>query len=91
MHLTTVVKKVVDLIKKFSLLISYPKKKRGKIFLRNVKKFMEASEKIFDIFCHDAIQKKEKEHLPKMRDADFAFYEDQKGEKLAGALHFLSH
>ena len=54
---------------------------------------MEASEKIFDIFCHDATQKRiqEKEHLPKMRDADFAFYEDQKGEKLAGALHFLSH
>ena len=64
-------------MKKFSLLVHYLKKKYGKTFLRNVEKFLEASEKIFDIFCHDATQRrKQEEHLLMMRDIDFAFYED---------------
>jgi len=68
----------------FSLLERYPKKKRGPTFQKQLSDFMETSNKLFDIFCHDKNRRTELElkHPPRMSDIELQFYEDQKGRRI---------
>jgi len=69
------------MVQTFTLLQRCPKKKRGPTFQNQLSDFMETSNKLFDIFCHDKNRwrKLELKHPLYMSDIEFQFYEDQKG------------
>jgi len=75
----------------FSLLERYLKKKRGPIFQKQLSDFMETSNKLFDIFCHDKIRRRELElkHPLRMSDIGFQFYEDQKGRRIGKCVAIM--
>ena len=75
---------IFALVKTFSSINRYSKKKRGKSFLQKEAKFMTDMDELFDIFCSDNQQRRqlEKQHLLRMTDKAFKFYSDQKGLRL---------
>jgi len=71
------------MVQTFSLLERYLKKKCGPSFQKQLIDFMETSNKLFDIFCHDKNRRRELQlkHPLRMSDIEFQFYEDQKGRR----------
>jgi len=69
------------MVQTFSLLERYSKKKCGLTFQKQLSDFMETSNKLYDIFCHDKNRRRELElkHPLCISDIEFQFYEDQKG------------
>ena len=80
----TVKQKIFALMKTFSSIDRYSKKKCGKSFLQKEAEFMREMDELFDIFFSDDQQRKqlEKQYLLRMTDKDFEFYSNQKGPRL---------
>ena len=80
-HLYTISKKVESLVKSFSALDRWSKK-RGETFLQKEKEFMSTIDEFFDVFSDKQRRILEKEHGLKMTDEDFAFYKDQASRRV---------
>ena len=80
----TLKQKIFALMKTFSSIDRYNKKKRGKSFLQKEAEFLRDMDELLDNFCSDDQQRRqlEKQHLLRMTDKDFEFYSDQKGPRL---------
>lgn len=91
LHHTTVGHKIYDLVKQFCHLNRYPKTKRGAKYEKDIENFMEKANQLFDIFCYDITQRREheKQHQLRMSDDDYAFFNDQKGPRLAKTTSFV--
>jgi len=87
----TVKQKIFALVKTFSPIDRYSKKKRGKSFLPKQAEFMRDMDELFDISCSDNKQRSqlEKQHLLRMTDKDFEFYSDQKGPSLMKCFNIV--
>ena len=83
-HTYTISKKVYNLVASFNSLDRWSKSKRGNAFLQRESEFMQTIDDLFDVFCVDDQQRKnqEKQHGLRMAEADFAFYQDQKSERV---------
>lgn len=90
-HHKTVTNKIYELMSRFSYFDRYPKKKRGPTFLTKLHEFIQTTEKLFDIFCQDPIQRRalEVKHQLRMSSDDFTFYHDQNGPRLGKCLKFV--
>ena len=78
------------LAKSFKKLHSQPKNRRkSDNYSKLVANFMADVDNLFDIFCKDDLQRRKLEELYKLRmtESDFAFYNDQKGPRLAKCLN----
>lgn len=90
LHFLTISKKIQDLVKLFSTLDRWPKVKRnGDSFKTKVDNFMEDADVLFDVFCSDDKQRRklESEHQLRMNDDDYAFYNDQKGDRVGRCMN----
>jgi len=87
----TVKQKMFALMKTFSSIDRYSKKKRGKSFLQKEAEFMRDMDEIFDIFCSDDQQRRqlEKQHLLRMTDKNFEFHSDQNGPRLMKCFNIV--
>ena len=83
-HKYTISKKVQNLVASFSSLDRWTKSRRGNTFLQRESEFMQTIDSLFDVFCVDDQQRKnlEKQHGLRMAEADYAFYQDQKSERV---------
>ena len=87
----TAANKISDMIKTFSSLDRYHKKKRGPTFFNKESEFLEDIDKLFDIYCDDSKQLKalEQKYNFKMVDKDYCFYEDQKNLRIGRCLPII--
>lgn len=87
----TAANKISDMIKTFSSLDRYDKKKRGPTFFNKESEFLEDIDKLFDIYCDDSKQLKalEQKYNLKMVDKDYRFYEDQKNLRIGRCLPII--
>ena len=78
------IKKVYNLVASFSSLDRWSKSKRGNGFFQRESEFMQTIDDLFNVFCVDDQQRKnlEKQHGLRMAEVDFAFYQDQKSERV---------
>ena len=77
--------KICNLMKEFSAIDRYPKKKRKIAFLKKEEEFIAAKDNLFDIFCNDNLKRREleKSYKLQMTKKDYIFYEDQKSRRLS--------
>ena len=70
------------------MLDRWSKKRRNYTFLQKEAAFLQDIDKLFDVFCYDEKQRKslEREYKLRMTSDDYAFYEDQKGDRKARCL-----
>ena len=87
-HKYTISKKVQNLVASFSSLDRWTKSRRGNTFLQRESEFMQTIDSLFDVFCVDDQQRKnlEKQHGLRMAEADYAFYQDQKSERVGKCM-----
>ena len=83
MHLLTIIQKVEKLVKEFSILDRWPKKRRYAHFFEKESQFLQDIDKLFDIFCTDKHQRLclERQYKLRMSDRDYEYYEDQKEDR----------
>ena len=84
-------KKICEIMKEFSAIDRYSKKKRGDTFLKRKADFVGSIDELFDIFSNNPQQRRklEEHHQLRMTEADYAFYEDHKGARIAKCLHVV--
>ena len=88
LHQYSISKKIQALIKSFTRLDRWSKKKRGESFLSEESEFLSKVDKLFDVICIDEDQRRclEKKHGLRMTDDDYSFYNDQKGQRIGKCL-----
>ena len=59
--------KIYNLMKEFSAIDRYPKKKRKIAFLKKEEEFIAAKDNLFDIFCNDDLKRRELERSYKLQ------------------------
>ena len=79
----TIIQKVEKLVKEFSFLDRWPKKRRNAHFFEKESQFLQDIDKLFDIFCTDKHQRLclERQYKLRMSDRDYEYYEDQKEDR----------
>ena len=89
--ISSVVRKIQELIKEFSNLDRYPKAKRGTTFLKREAIFEEKLDYLFDIFCEDKRQRRilEAAHCLRMCSKDYEFYNNQKTSRISKCTSVL--
>ena len=89
--ISSVVRKIQELIKEFSTLDRYPKAKRGTTFLKKEAIFVEKLDHLFDIFCEDKRQRRilEAAHGLRMCSKDYEFYNNQKTTRISKCTSVL--
>ena len=77
--ISSMVRKIQELIKEFSNLDRYPKAKRGTTFLKREAIFVEKLNYLFDILCQDKRQRRisEAAHGLRMCSKDYEFYKQK--------------
>jgi len=82
-------RKIHSMVQTCSLLERYLKKKHP-TFQKQLSDFMETSNKLFDIFCHNKNCRRELDlkHPLHMSDIEFQFYEDEKGRRIGQCVVF---
>ena len=87
-HLLTITERIRNTASEFSMLDRWSKKRRNYTFLQKEAAFLQDIDKLFDVFCYDEKQRKslEREYKLRMTSDDYAFYEDQKGDRKARCL-----
>jgi len=81
------------MITEFQALCKYDKKKRGNTYNKRMPLMMLDMDKLFDIFCKDARQRRKLEvmHQLRMDERDFAFYSNQNGKRKSRALNIVEN
>ena len=86
----SIARQLQDLIKKFSMLDRWSKKKRNKIFWQKKEILLLIWAIFFVIFCHDLSRRElEKQNNLHMSDRDHSFYEDQKDQRKQKCLDIV--